>query len=87
MIRPSAAGTKQQVDFILQQPAAARLASGRARRLGGGGGGVSASYRATRHRERVQASVRRLRREDRHAVVLGLGPRSAADAPSRKGFL
>jgi hypothetical protein len=33
---------------------------------------VSASYRATRNMERVQASVHRLRREDWHAVVLEL---------------
>jgi len=35
-------------------------------------GGVSAPYRATRNMERVQDSVRRLRREDWHAVVLEL---------------
>jgi serine/threonine-protein kinase len=35
-------------------------------------GGVSAPYRATRNMERVQESVRRLRREDWHAVVLEL---------------
>jgi hypothetical protein len=33
---------------------------------------VSASYRATRNMERVQQSVRQLRREDWHAVVLEL---------------
>jgi hypothetical protein len=35
-------------------------------------GTVSASYRATRNMERVQESVRQLRREDWHAVVLEL---------------
>src|SRR5262249_33725523 len=35
-------------------------------------GAVSPSYRATRNMERVQESVRQLRREDWHAVVLEL---------------